>query len=120
MSDFKLRLYTMRKSRGLSQLELAEKLGVSRSTVAMWEKGAREPNIDMLEAIADVFNVPLNSLISSDKEDDEIWELREQLRRKPELRMLFMASKNAKKEDLLRAVRIIEALKRESGYGDDE
>ena len=114
MSDFKLRLLTMRKSRGLSQLELAAKLGVSRSTVAMWEKGAREPNIDTLKAIADVFSVPLGSLFSSSK-DDEIWELREMLRRRPEMRTLLMALKSAKKEDLLRAVRIIEALKKENG-----
>ena len=120
MSEFMLRLYTRRKSRGWSQSELAEKLGVSQSTVAMWEKGAREPNIDTLEAIADVFNVPLNSLISSDKEEDEIWELREQLRRRPEMRTLFMASKNATKEDLLRTIQIIEALKKASEYGNDD
>ena len=54
---------TMRMSRRLSQNELAERIGVSRSAVSMWENGEREPNFDMIEALADVFNVPMSAFL---------------------------------------------------------
>lgn len=56
---------TMRMSRGLSQELLADKVGVSRSAVGMWENGKREPNLDKLEALADIFNVPLAALVTT-------------------------------------------------------
>lgn len=56
---------TMRLSRNLSQQDLADKVGVSRSAVGMWENGEREPNLDTLESLANVFNVPLYSLVDS-------------------------------------------------------
>lgn len=50
----------LRKSQGLSQKEMAQKLGISFS---MYERGEREPNFDMLEAIADYFNVDMDYLL---------------------------------------------------------
>jgi hypothetical protein len=44
-------------------------------------------------------------------QDDELWELREELRRNPEIRMLFSASKGAKKEHIQAAVAILNTLK---------
>lgn len=46
-----------------SQAELADKLGVSKSTVGMYELGKREPDFETLEAIADLFNVDMNFLL---------------------------------------------------------
>jgi repressor LexA len=57
---------TMRKSRGLTQREFAERLGVSHSTVAMWETAKREPDFESMEAIADLFNVPYASIAGGD------------------------------------------------------
>ena len=59
---------TMRLSRGMSQQALADELGVSRSTVGMYEQGSREPNLDTIEAIADVFNVPIAALVDSSEQ----------------------------------------------------
>lgn len=53
---------TMRQSRGWTQRDLAKRLGISHSTVAMWEIGKREPDFESLEALADEFNVPLSAL----------------------------------------------------------
>ena len=47
----------------MSQAELADKLGVSKSTVGMYELGKREPDFETLEAIADLFNVDMNFLL---------------------------------------------------------
>ena len=61
---------TMRLSRGMSQQDLADEVGVSRSAVGMWESGVREPNLDTIEALADVFNVPLYSLVDANAAPD--------------------------------------------------
>ena len=47
----------------MSQKELSEKIGVSRSTIGMYETGEREPDFETLEALADVFNVNMDTLL---------------------------------------------------------
>ena len=49
----------LRQSSGYTQQELSEKLGISRSTIGMYETGAREPDFETLELIADFFNVDI-------------------------------------------------------------
>lgn len=51
------RLKELRKENGWTQDELAEKLGISRSAVGMYEQGRREPDFEMLDLAADVFDV---------------------------------------------------------------
>ena len=63
------RIKTMRLSRGMTQVDLAGALDVSRSAVAMWEKDEREPNLETIEAIADVFNVSMSSLVERKADD---------------------------------------------------
>ncbi len=62
-----MRIKTMRMSRNMTQSDLANEMQVSRSTVGMWETGDREPNLDTLEALADLFNVPLGALVEKEK-----------------------------------------------------
>ena len=45
---FQERLKQLRKEHGMTQVQLAEKLGVASGTVAMWETGKRSPNFDMI------------------------------------------------------------------------
>lgn len=54
---------TIRKSKGLSQEELAVKLNVVRQTISKWEKGYSVPDVEMLTKIADVFEVPVSQLL---------------------------------------------------------
>ena len=61
-----IRIRTMRKSRRMTQEDLAKAIGQSPSSITMYETGRREPDIETLEAFADVFNVPLAFLISDD------------------------------------------------------
>lgn len=62
------KIYSQRKLKGLSQEELAEKLGVSRQAVSKWETGEALPEITKLKCLADVFGVTTDFLLN-DNED---------------------------------------------------
>ena len=53
----------IRKSKGLSQEELAVKLNVVRQTISKWEKGLSVPDSDMLISISEVLETPVSSLL---------------------------------------------------------
>ena len=57
------RLKDLRLKMGLSQQALADKLNVSQQTICKYENNTNEPNIDMLEAMADIFDVSVDYLI---------------------------------------------------------
>lgn len=57
------RLTALRKEKGLSQLELAEALGVSRQAVSRWEVGASAPGMENLLALSRLYGVPLDELV---------------------------------------------------------
>ncbi len=63
MAAFANILKTLRTERQLSQLELATRLGISKSAVSMYEQGRREPDFDILNKIADIFQVDVDYLL---------------------------------------------------------
>lgn len=63
MATFKDMLKYLRNREGLSQAELAQKIGLGASTISMYEVGKREPDFETLETIADFFNVDMNFLL---------------------------------------------------------
>lgn len=69
MKQFPTVLRALRKRAGMTQPELAEKLGVSRSAVSMYERGMREPNFSTLEALSDIFGVDMNTLTGTAPEE---------------------------------------------------
>lgn len=66
MNTFGKRLKELRMMSGLSQEALAEKLHISRSRIGMYEQGRRQPDFEMLEAIADTFNVNMDYLLKKE------------------------------------------------------
>lgn len=52
-----------RKKNGYTQIELAEKLGVSRQTISKWETGEAVPSTDNLVALAQLYHIPLDELV---------------------------------------------------------
>lgn len=62
MADFKTVFKNLRTARGLTQEELANQLGLSRSRVSMYELGEREPDFETTEMLADFFNVDIDYL----------------------------------------------------------
>ena len=65
--DFNEKLQELRKQKGLTQEELAEKLYVSRTAISKWESGRGYPNIESLKAIAKFFGVTVDELLSTDE-----------------------------------------------------
>ena len=65
--EFSEKLQELRKSRSMTQEELAEALFVSRTAVSKWESGKGYPNIDSLKAISRFFSVTIDDLICSDE-----------------------------------------------------
>lgn len=63
MTNFHTVLKEMRRERGLTQQALADALGISKSSVNMYEHGSREPNFVMLSAFADFFQVDADYLL---------------------------------------------------------
>ena len=65
--EFNEKLQELRKSRGMTQEELAEELYVSRTAVSKWESGRGYPSIDSLKDISKFFSVSIDDLLSGEK-----------------------------------------------------
>lgn len=138
MSSFSSNLKDLRKNKGMSQIELAKALGISTSSVAMYEVGKREPNFILLKKIASYFKVDVNYLLGMDHvevpgvytvagsqsgennlkpEDtristkDAIELIKKFLFQNPEYNTLFHELTTIKKEDIFFFQRLIEKLK---------
>jgi len=61
--EFNNKLYELRKQKGFSQEELANRLNVSRQTISKWEVGESTPDMEKLAAISDLFEVSLDELV---------------------------------------------------------
>ena len=67
---------TIRKSKGLSQQELAVKLDVVRQTISKWEQGLSVPDSDMLISISEVLETPVSTLLGENVIKTEVDELK--------------------------------------------
>lgn len=126
MASFKDMLKYLRARENLSQAELADKLGVAKSTISMYEAGKREPDFETLEAIADLFNVDMNFLLGKDGSEndrcypnDEAAKAAQEIFENKELRLLFDAARDADSEDLQTVHSMLLALKRKERGNDD-
>ena len=68
------RLVELRKKNGLSQEELADKLGLSRQAVSKWERAESSPDTDNLICLAKLYNVSLDDLLQTSQDVEEIKE----------------------------------------------
>ena len=60
------RIAALRRQRGLSQAELASRLGISASAMGMYEQGRREPSADTLVSLAREFQVTTDFLLTGE------------------------------------------------------
>ena len=70
MSNFAENLKILRQTAGLSQGALAKRLGLSQSTIGMYEAGHREPSIDHLRKLARLLDTDVNTLVGPPQRED--------------------------------------------------
>lgn len=117
--------------REMRQADLVEATGISKSSISTYLSGKFIPKQNNIQKLAQALNVSeawlMGCDVPMDKQDEveqalkasfpdianDVWELRDTLRHRPEMKVLFDTTKNASKEDIEKAVRIIEALKDE-------
>ena len=110
MGNFANVFKDLRVKSGLTQQEMADCLKISRSSIGMYENGEREPRFELLEAIADYFNVDMNYLLGKKELSENIpqgYYLNEDaksmaqfLYENPAYKVLFDASRKVKPEDI--------------------
>lgn len=66
---FSSRLKELRKANGYTQVSLAEALGVSKGTVAMWETGKRYPDYEVINQISDMFDRRIDYILGFSDDD---------------------------------------------------
>ena len=97
----------LRKNKGLTQEELANRLNVVRQTVSKWEKGLSVPDAEMLQKIADVLESDVSQLLGAPiQQNDNTDVIAEQLSRINEQ----LAVKNNRSRKIWKAVGIILAI----------
>lgn len=70
------KLVRLRKEKGLSQLQLAEEINVSRQAISRWEVGLAVPSREMLKALSELYHVSMDYLLS-DKEAEDVQKVSE-------------------------------------------
>ena len=113
----------LRKAKGVSQSMLAREIGVAQNTVSQWECGTREPDNDMLAALASYFNTTVDYLLGREDSpnvpyDPDTVAAMEEAFERPEMRALFSVSKNATKEDIEKTIAILKAIKGNDDYAE--
>lgn len=71
-NNFNENLKAVRERKGLSQKDIAERIGVAKSTYSLYESGNREPNVQNIKKIADVLSVSADELLGIDEEPHTI------------------------------------------------
>ena len=123
--------------KGVSPSRACLEMNLSRSLGAKWKNTGANPSFEVLSKMSDYFGVTTDYLLGNEQKekpahnvqvrdendnivvlDDETRNLIDSLRKKPEMKMLFSVSKGATKEDIIKAVKIIEALKDKGEEGD--
>ena len=66
--EFSERLKDLRKQAGLTQVDVAEKLGISQPAFASWERGVKKPTQENLVKIAQILNVSVDYLVGNSEE----------------------------------------------------
>lgn len=91
----------IRKSKGLSQEELAIKLNVVRQTISKWEQGLSVPDSEMLISISEVFETPVGTLLGENILETKVDDLKA-ISEKLEVINLQLVQKKSKKRKMIR------------------
>lgn len=114
---FSQRLSQLMQKHNINQVELSKILNVTESTVGKWLLMKSIPRMGIIQKLADYFEVGKSYFLEKDistdgyYSDPEAAEFAEQARTNPEIKVLFSASKDLKKEDMQDVIKYVEFLK---------
>ena len=131
MSTFGERLKKARIKKGLTQKNVATSTGLVRATLANWEIGRAEPDLESIKILADFYNVPIDYLLGrtdnmEELEKDiesaisghpELMEIWLEIKNREDLQSLFREVKPMTPENVKKVIRIIKALEDEKKEG---
>lgn len=104
---------SLRQERRWSQRELAEKLSMSQQAVAKYEANTARPSYETLEAMADIFNVPITFFLRPEdlpndiRESDEMYHLRQAVHDNPDMLTMFDLVRHTTPEQLKQAIQFV-------------
>lgn len=119
------KLKEARKRAGMTQKDVEEKTDsrIKANTISNWEQGVSRPDVDSVALLCKLYDINPNDVFEwetdKSKDRDELTEYLDELHKRPEMKMLFKVAKKATKEDVEKAVKIIEMFKKDSTGGDD-
>ncbi len=88
----------LRKSKGLSQEELAIKLNVVRQTISKWEQGLSVPDSEMLVSISEVLETPVSTLLGENISESKVDDLKAISEKLEIINLQLLQSKNARRK----------------------
>lgn len=126
IDEIAIRIKRARKDAKMTQAEAAARLGITYQAISNYERGITRIDTDTLVKLCSVYGVTVNEILgtasyassiadSLSPIDAELNEYLELLKNRPECRMLFSLTKDATKEEVEKAVAIIEALRKTEG-----
>ncbi len=65
-------LQELRKEKGITQEQLAERMGVARRTVSRWETGSNMPDVDILVELSDLYSVELREILTGERKSERM------------------------------------------------
>lgn len=90
----------LRKSKGLSQEELAIKLNVVRQTISKWEQGLSVPDSEMLISISEVFETPVSTLLGENISESKVDDLKAISEKLEIINLQLLQRKNARRKTI--------------------
>ena len=121
---FSNNLRYLRKKFNMSQEDLANRLGYkSFTTIQKWESGVSEPSVSVVKQLAEIFGVSMDQITNDDLSDaenhyyldPEAAEIAQEVQQRPELKILFDASRKVSADDLELVINMIDRLKKNEG-----
>jgi len=129
MASFSERLKELRIEKRLTQEELATIFFLNKSSISRYERGQQVPELDLLQRIADFFQVGTDYLLGNSdirnpyenhqrisesiKDDKELLEFWEVLKEREDLQLLFKQTKQMTEKDIRQIIKIIKAIEDE-------
>jgi len=125
--SFSQRLKKLRKEKGYTQQELANKLNKSKSTISSYESGRRNPDINVIRDIANFFNVSADYLIGKSKirtsngkikqaieDNPELLDFWEQVSKRESVQLMFHQTRDMSDEAIKSVVQFMKQVEEEA------